>query len=65
MADTSDATGPKTPPGSSSLFPPEIKSTPNAVGSASMSENIGALGAECVTFNVSKQHALMVNVEGS
>lgn len=52
MEDTSDATRQMTPPGSSSLFPPEIKSTPSAVGTAAMSDNIGTLGAECVTFAV-------------
>ncbi|OAX31211.1 hypothetical protein K503DRAFT_870719 [Rhizopogon vinicolor AM-OR11-026] len=48
MAKIASSTGSrlKTPPGSSSLFPPEIKSTPNAVGSAAMSENIGTLGAD-------------------
>ncbi|OAX34638.1 hypothetical protein K503DRAFT_785624 [Rhizopogon vinicolor AM-OR11-026] len=48
MVKTASSTGSrlKTPSDSSSLFPPEIKSTPNAVGSAAMSENIGTLGAD-------------------
>jgi hypothetical protein len=48
MANTANATGPKTPP---PTFPPEIKSTPNAVGTAVVSENISAVGTKCVNFS--------------
>jgi hypothetical protein len=50
MADTNiDRTGPKTPP-PGSIFPlaPELKSTPNAAGSAVVSEHLKTLGVQCV-----------------
>jgi hypothetical protein len=51
---TSNATGPTTPPpGTSSPdFVPELKSTPSAVGTAVVSEYIGALGIEYVDISV-------------
>ncbi|OJA20354.1 hypothetical protein AZE42_12668, partial [Rhizopogon vesiculosus] len=45
MANTANATGPKTPPPDGiTLFPPEIKSTPNSVGTPVVREGINTLG---------------------
>ncbi|OAX31911.1 hypothetical protein K503DRAFT_34340 [Rhizopogon vinicolor AM-OR11-026] len=48
MANAAIVTGPNTPPpaGSSSRFPLGIKSTPNAAGTAAVSEYIGTLGVD-------------------
>ena len=52
MANTANATGPKTPPPDGNpTFPSEIKSTPNAVGIAVISENMHTVGTKYVNFS--------------
>lgn len=49
---TASAAGSKIPlPGGDSIFPPKIVSTPNAVGTAVVSENMQTVGVECVDFS--------------
>jgi len=51
MPDTAGATGPKTPPRGGDVAPSsEVKSTPIAAGTAAISENLGTLGAKCVSL---------------
>jgi hypothetical protein len=62
MANAANATVHKTPP-PAGVLSPEIKSTPNAVGTAVISENMNTIGTKYVDFSV--RHGLQLNCHRS